>query len=97
MRIAMFIKNNEMKPMNVDAVNVLLFEIINNTIKGMESNCFYNKNINHISLWLINKEVNIIYLEDADSDLISYFKRLDIIVKKHEDIKDNPILKLFLI
>jgi len=97
MRVAMFIRNNNMKAIRIDAFNVLVLDIEDNTIKGMENDCLYNKNINYISLWLINKEVSIIYVEDADDDLIKYFKRLDITVKKHKDLERDPILKVFMI
>jgi len=97
MRVAMFIRDNDMEAIRVEALNVMVFDIENNTIKGMENDCLYNKGVDYISLWLINKKIDTIYIEESDEDTIRYFDKLNITVKTHKDLEHEPILKMFMV
>jgi len=97
MKVAMFIRNTDMEAMRVEALNVMVFDIDNNTIKGMENDCLYNKSIDYISLWLINKKIDTIYIEESDEEITSYFNKLNISVKTHNDLEQEPLLKMFMV
>jgi hypothetical protein len=96
MKIALFLNDEKLKAMNAEAFAAFLLEIADNIIVSVENDLLYSKNLNYISLWLLKKQVNILYILSADDTLRSYFKRIDVEVKTFEDLKDNPILNLFL-
>lgn len=95
MRVALFVRNNNMKAIKINAFNVLVLDIEDNTIIGMENDCLYNKNINYVSLWLINKEVSTIYIEESNEEIIKFFEKIDITVKTHKDLEKEPLLRMF--
>lgn len=97
MKIALFLSDERLKAINIEAMSVLILEIADGTIANVENNSLYSKDPNYISLWLLKKRVNVIYILNADDCTREYFKRIDIEVKTFEDLKDDPVLKLFLL
>lgn len=97
MKIALFLKDEKLKAINVDAMSVSIIEMSDDTVVSIENNTLYSRNPNYISLWLLRKQVNTIYILSADDNIRDYFKRIDVEVKTFEDLKENPILKLFLL
>lgn len=97
MKIALFLEDKKLKAINVEAMSVLIIEMSNDTIASIENNSLYSKDLNYISLWLLRKQINLIYILSADDKIRDYFRRIDVEVKTFEDLKDNPILKLFLL
>lgn len=97
MKIALFLNDEKLKAINVDAMSVLIIEMLNDTVVSVENNTLYSKDPNYISLWLLRKHVNTIYILSADDNIRGYFKRIDVEVKTFEDLKENLILQLFLL
>jgi len=97
MKVAMFVRDEKMRALNTEAMQAIIFHIDNDLITGVEHEHLFCRNLNYISLWLINKQINEIYIREADDKIRDYFKKMDIIVKTHEDISDNPLFKAFLL
>lgn len=97
MRIAMFLKDENLKRINVESIRVLIFTMSADLATGMEEHKLYNKNLNYISVWLLDKKVDTIFVREADEDVIEFFRKMDISVKTSEDIENNQFLKAFLI
>lgn len=97
MKVALFFSDEKLKAINVDSMSVLIVEMSDSTIVSVENESIYSRDLNYISLWLLKKQVNTIYILNADDDIKNYFKRIDIEVKTFEDLKEDSILNLFLI
>lgn len=42
-------------------------------------------------LWLLNKQINTIYVSEIDNTTICYFQKIGVAVKPHREIKECPI------
>lgn len=90
MKIAIFINDNKMKELNINAVNVFVFTIENEKVTGVENETLYNKNHNYISLWLINREVNEVYIQYTDNQFKILLENINIVVN-HMKAYDYPL------
>ncbi|MDU1906461.1 MAG: hypothetical protein E6772_16950 [Dysgonomonas sp.] len=97
MRIAMFLKDENMRTLNAESMRVLIFSTKDDAVTGMEEHRLYNKNPNYLSVWLLNKQIDIIYIREADENVVNFFRKMDISVKSYEDLKDNQFLRSFLL
>jgi len=97
MKIALFLNDVRLKALHVNALSVKIISISNNEIEGVEDHSLYSKDLNYISLWLIRREVNVIYLHNADDDIRAFFNRIGVEVKIFEDLAEDPILRFFLL
>lgn len=96
MKIAMFIQDDKMKNIDVNAFNVLIFKRQDDTILGIENEYICNRDINYITLWLLDRKIDVVYIAEKDSEIDAYFGKFGIEIKTHEDLKDDSILKAFL-
>lgn len=97
MKIALFLEDEKLKAINVDAMSVLIVNMSNDKIVNVKNDSLYSRDLNYISLWLLKEKINVIYILNADENMRSYFKRIDVEVKTFEDLKENPQLNLFLL
>ena len=97
MKIAIFVNDDKLKAIHVNATSVLVVEMIDDTVASVENDTLYSMDLNYISLWLLGKQINVIYILSADDDIRNYFRRMDIEVKTFEDLKENPLLNIFLL
>ncbi len=97
MKIAVFLKNENFEYLDDHIIQIYTFNIENNLITSIGSELVTIKNLNHILLWLLSKNIEEIYLKNPNNELKSYFEKTGITVKSIEEIKDNPLLKSFLL
>lgn len=97
MKIALFLRDEEMKAFNTKAVRVLVCNMMNDCIADLEENSIPNLNINYVSLWMLNKKVDVIYIPEEQPDATEFFRKIDISVKTYDDIKMNSELHSFLV
>lgn len=95
MKVAIFVRDDKMKRLNINAMHVLIFNLENDKIIGMEDDYLYKKDPNYISLWLITRKIRIIYVQDIDNASRNYFKSIGIAVKTLEDISNDHIFRVF--
>lgn len=86
-----------MKAFNTKAVRVLVCNMMNDCIADLEENSIPNLNINYVSLWMLNKKVDVIYIPEEQPDATEFFRKIDISVKTYDDIKMNSELHSFLV
>lgn len=91
MKVALFIDDDKMRTCNIDAMNILTFTVEDGNIAGMEQDILYNKDITYLSVWLLDRDVNEIYIQNSNNELKAYFKLMGIEVKTHDDLKDHPL------
>lgn len=97
MKVALFLRDEKMKAFNTKAVRVLVCSMLNDSIADLEENSIPNLNINYVSLWMLNKKVDVIYIPEEQPDAAEFFKKIDVSVKTYDDIKTNSELHPFLV
>lgn len=97
MKIALFLRDEKMKAFNMKAVRVLVCNMMNDSIADLEENSIPSLNINYVSLWMLNKEINVIYIPEEQPDATEFFKKIDISVKTYDDIQTNSVLRPFIV
>lgn len=97
MRIAVFLHNDNLKVLNKDAVQAFTFDVNNDLIISIGQETLITSNLNSVSLWLLNKSIEEIYITTINSTTKCYLERIGITVRSMDELKDNPILKSFVI
>lgn len=97
MKVAIFMNEEKMDQLRIEMMYALIIDIRKNIVYKKEEVCFHEKNINYISLWLLNKEITLIYIRDTNKEIYSYFSKIGIEVKTHLEIPDNSVLKDYLL
>jgi len=97
MKIALLFHDEKLKALRVDALSVLIVEMGGDTIENVENHSLYSRDLNYISLWLVIRHIDVIYLHSADGDIRDFFKRINVEVRTFEDLKENPLLSLSLL
>ena len=97
MRIAVFLHNDNLKVLNKDAVQAFAFDVNNDLIISIGQETLITSNLNSVSLWLLNKSIEEIYITTINNTAKCYLERIGITVRSMDELKDNPILKSFVI
>ncbi|MBB4035592.1 hypothetical protein GGR21_001485 [Dysgonomonas hofstadii] len=96
MKVAIFVKDEKISSISPDAFYVLVFTLNEDIIIGLEIENFYNNNIGYISVWLLNRKVNVVFMESAEDGIRYYFSQMNIEVRSFDDLKKNHIFRAFL-
>ncbi len=97
MKIAIFLASETMNRLDKSFVQTVIFKIRDGLIVGVEKEYLSVKNINILTLWLVTKEIEELYVEEVEETVKAYFERINIKIKTFKEMKDNPILKAFII
>lgn len=85
MKVAICMNDEKMYQSRIEMMYALIIDIQKDIIYKKEEVCFCEKNINYISLWLLSKEITLIYIKDTNKDINSYFSEIGIEVRTHQD------------
>lgn len=96
MKIAIFLTDENFELIDHAVRQLYAFKIENEVITSIGYRTLSVNNVHYILLWLINKEIDTVYMDHADPVLNVYLEKLKITVKPLAAIKDNPLLELFL-
>lgn len=96
MKIALFLASETMNTLDKGFVQTVIFKIRDGLIVGVEKEFLSVKNINVLTLWLISKEIEELYVEEVEEQVKAYFERISIKIKTFKEMKDHPILKAFI-
>lgn len=95
MRIAIFLRNEKLVEESV--VQAYAFSVEDRTITSIGSELLYVRNIDYLMIWLLGNNIDIVYMNNADEELRERLQKTGVKVKPLGEIKDNPLLNLFLI
>lgn len=96
MKVAMLINSERLKTLSKDFLRAYIFEVENDMVTGVESEYISQKDVNHISLWLLSRRIEIVYVDQIEEKYAIYAQKLNIQVRTFKDLKNNTILKAFL-
>lgn len=95
MRIALFLKDEKIDETDHDVIPIIVLHLGDNSIMEVEKEIIVKKDINYLALWLLTKKIKEIYVMDIDPTVRKLFEKLGVVVRKHKEIRKNPLLKKF--
>lgn len=97
MKIAMLLKYEKEEGVFDDNIlYVISFEVIDMKILSVDQEYLYNKNINYISLWLLERKINEIYTSHVDKKTKDYFTKIGILLKSYEELENKQLYEKYL-
>ncbi|NDV84499.1 hypothetical protein [Bacteroides sp. 51] len=95
MRIAIFLRNEKLPGESI--VQAYAFSVEDHTITSIGSELLYVKNVDYLTVWLIGNNIDVLYMNNSDESLCEGIQKIGVKVKPLSEIKNNPLLNLFLI
>jgi len=93
-KIAIFLNKDKLDIFTRYTIHIIIFNVINESIRDINNEFLAKKDINYISLWLLRANIEEIYVQDVDQQAMQYFGSIGISVKKHDDMKINPLFNV---
>lgn len=97
MKIAIFLSSETMNTLDKNFIQVIIFSVKDQIVVGVEKDFHRLKNLDSLALWLISRTIKEVYVEEVEDYVKAFLLKIDIKVKTFEEMKDNPILKAFII
>ena len=93
MKVALFIKKNELTVLHEEKARVVVFDIKEDKVVGVENVFLENKNNDSIANWLKQNSIKQIYLSQIDIETYQKLKSHGIKVKTLESIENDKLFK----
>ena len=91
MKVAIFIKNNELTVLNEEKAHVVIFNYEDNKVVGVEHKILEKQSNESIEQWLYNKSINQIYLSEIDEQFHHKLKARGIHIRTLEELEDDKL------
>ncbi len=91
MKVAVFLKNNELTVLHEDKVHVLIFNMLHGNVVGVENTSLEKPTQDAILNWLNHKSINQIYLSEIDDDIYDKIKSTGVQIRTVEMLKDDKL------
>lgn len=95
MRIAIFLRNEKLPEESI--VQAYAFSVEDHTITSIGSELLYVRNVDYLIVWLIGNNIDVLYMNNSDEQLHESIQKIGVKIKPLSEIKNNPLLNLFLI
>ena len=91
MKVAIFLKNNELTTLYEEKVHVVIFNIDKDKVIGVENTVLEEQCKDSIVSWLNRKSINQIYLAEIEDYIHEKMNQLGIRVKTLATLKDDKL------
>ena len=91
MKVAIFIKNNELTVLNEEKTHVVIFNYEDNKVVGVEHKILEKQSNGSIEQWLYSKSINQVYLSKIDFKFQHTLKAKGIHVKTYEYLQYDKL------
>ena len=91
MKVAIFIKNNELTALHEEKIRVVIFNMENDKVVGVENITLEEQYKDSIVNWLSNKSINQVYLSEIDEQTHQKISLKGIRVKTDETLKNDKL------
>ena len=91
MKVAVFIKNNELTSLYETDIHVVIFNIVKNKVMGVENIILEKQDKDSILRWLSHKSIDKVYISGIEDRAIQKLELNDIQVKTYEMLKDDKL------
>lgn len=72
------------------------FNVEGESIKNMKSEILTTNDMNYVFLWLLSKQIEILYIKGIDETAKHLLEKINIKLKSVDEVKDHPLLRLLL-
>ena len=96
MKVALHFNNNGLCPVADKISNIIILCYEKDKLVCVENRNIKNENINNLSMYLINNEVEEFYVSSFDRKMERFFEHIGISLKNEDDFKKNKLFKSFL-
>ena len=93
MKVALFLKKNELTVLHEEKARVVVFDIKEDKVVGVENVFLENKNNDSIANWLKQNSIKQIYLSQIDIQTYQKLNSKGIKVKTLESIENDKLFK----
>ena len=93
MKVALFLKKNELTVLHEEKARVVVFDIKEDKVVGVENIFLENKNNDSITNWLKQNSIKQIYLSKIDIQTYQKLNSKGIKVKTLESIENDKLFK----
>ena len=93
MKVVVFLKNNELTVLHESVVHVVIFNIQEGKVVGVENRRLEKQSQESIVSWLNHKSINKIYLLEIEDEIHHQIKSKGIQIKTLEMLKDDNLFK----
>ncbi|MGV8963753.1 MAG: hypothetical protein ACOH2V_10310 [Candidatus Saccharimonadaceae bacterium] len=91
MKIAVFLKNNELTVLHESNAHVVIFNIEKEKVVGVENVILEEQTKDSILSWLTRKSINQLYLSEIDDQIHNKITLQGIKVRTRETLKDDKL------
>ena len=91
MKVAVFLKNNELTVLHEDKVHVVIFNMQNDKVVAVENTSLEKQTSDSILNWLYHKAINQIYLSEIEDDMYDKIKSTGVQVRTVEMLKEDKL------
>ena len=91
MKVAIFIKNNELTALHEEEIRVVIFNMEKDKVVGVENKVLEKQNNESIENWLYNKSINQIYISEIDEQFCKILKAKGIRVRTLKNLKNDKL------
>ena len=91
MKVAIFIKNNELTALHEEKIRVVIFDMEKDKVFGVESTILDEQTKDSIATWLYEKYINQVYLLEIDDQTHQIINSKGIQVKTLEALKNDKL------
>ena len=96
MKVALFLKDERINGADIEVLPIIILHLGEKTVMEVEKDIIVKKDINYLALWLLDKKIKEVYVADIDPLVKKLFEKLNVVVRKHEEMEKNPLLKAFI-
>ena len=91
MKVAVFIKNNELTVLHEDKVQVVIFNMLNDRVIAVENISLEKQTPDSTLNWLYHKAINQIYLSEIEDEMYDKIKSTGVLIRTAEMLKDDKL------
>lgn len=96
MKMALFITGDKVGEDDIGFLSVLILDIKGSCIASVKKDVLKGKSINYLSLWLLTQQIKEVYVMDIAPAVKKMFENIGVVVRSHDDLQKNPLLKSLL-
>lgn len=95
-KIALLLKKNRHSDRHTEEGQIVVFNIEEGQVIGVENQIIRSRDINDLSLWALKKKIKEIYTPEVDEQIRSFFGKMGIHVRKYDELGDNKLFNTFI-
>ena len=95
MRIAILLHNEKLPDDGI--VQAYTFSVEDHVVTSVGSELLYLQHTEYVAFWLTSNHIDVVYTNNTDENLKETLNKVEVTLKPFSEIKNNPLLSLFLI